>query len=378
MRRTDILKGNRILGGAGRFVMHRLREAALYPRMLRPAGTPRIAFLPADVRTMSSLLRGYNMAEAFEDMGWNPIVLHKQLEPVQRARILRWFRPDIAVLLGSRLAANSHRLLDGIPYVYDLDDADFANPEKEPAIRADVAHAAGVAAGSRYIADWCRPLNPNTTIIWTGSPDIEPIWTDHAARAPIVTWAQSAPGRYGNEFAFVTEVMERVAARRPGVAFRLYGCTPEDEGHPLVQRLRAAGVAVELKPFLDGYSDFIASLQEVAVGLSAVIPRHEFSKGKSFGKILAYLSAGVPVIASDEVDHAVFFRPETGIVSNDPEVWVAQTLALLDDPARRAAMASAAHADFRRHLTTEVAARKLDALCRRVLAASPPPTKGPY
>lgn len=347
--------------------MHRLREAALYPRLLGPRRTPRIAFLPADVQTMSSLLRGYNMAESFQTMGWNPIVLHKQLEPVQRRRILRLFRPDIAVLLGSRLAANSHSLLQGIPYVYDIDDADFHDPALEARIRADVSHAAGVATGSRYIADWCRPLNPNTTIIWTGSPYIEPNWTDHGERSPIVTWAQSAPTRYEAEFSFVMEVMERVAAGRPGVKFRLYGCSPEDAKHPLVQRLTAAGVDVELKPFFSNYSDFIASLQEVAVGLSAIIPSSAFSRGKSFGKILAYLSAGVPVIASDEVDHEVFFQPQTGVVSNDPDVWVKSIEALLSNPERRNAIAMAAHADFCKHLTTDVAAKQLDRLCRSVI-----------
>ncbi|WP_425093906.1 glycosyltransferase family protein [Tropicimonas sp. S265A] len=357
------------LRAVGRYVMHRLREAALYPRMAVPASTPRIVFLPSDVRTMSSLLRGYNMAEAFQTMGWNPIVLPKQLDPGQRRRILRFFRPDMAVLLGSRLPANSRHLLEGIPYVYDLDDADFHNPALEEEIRADVTRADGVAAGSRYIANWCEALNPNTTIIWTGSPDIEPDWTDHTQREGVVTWAQSAPTRYKLEFAFVTDVMERVAAARPGVKFRLYGCGPEDADHPLVQRLRAAGVDVELKPFMDGYADFIASLQETAVGLSAIIPSNAFSKGKSFGKILAYLSAGVPVIASDEVDHGAFFRPETGIVSNDPEVWAEKTIALLDDPALRNAMVQAAHADFRKHLTTEVAAEQLDRLCRAILEA---------
>lgn len=349
--------------------MHRLREMALYPRLLLSARTPRIVFLTADVRTMSSLLRGYNMAEAFRGMGWNPIVLPKQLEPKQRARVLRYFRPDIAVLLGSRLSANSHELLQGIPYIYDLDDADFHNTALEAAIRADVMQAAGVAAGSRYIAEWCKALNPNTTIIWTGSPNTEPDWIDHVQREGVVTWAQSAPTKYTLEFAFVVEVMERVAARHPGVKFRLYGCVPADDAHPLVQRMRAAGVDVELKPFMDSYADFIASLQEVAVGLSAIIPSNAFSKGKSFGKILAYLSAGVPVIASDEVDHGAFFSAGTGIVSNDPEVWVKHIEALLQDPDHRNRMANAAHAEFRKHLTTQVAADKLDALCRSVLAS---------
>ncbi|MEY8842268.1 hypothetical protein AB9K41_24835, partial [Cribrihabitans sp. XS_ASV171] len=59
---------------------------------------------------------------------------------------------------------------------------------------------------------------------------------------------------------------------------------------------------MELKPFMS-YDEFLASLRDVAVGLSPVHPDSDFSKGKSFGKILAYLDAKVPVICSEAVDH---------------------------------------------------------------------------
>ena len=75
------------LYGAGRFVMHRLRELKLYAGMRRPG--LRMAVLPSTGREMSSLLRGYNVAEELAGRGWNTLVLPAQLEAVQRRRVLR-------------------------------------------------------------------------------------------------------------------------------------------------------------------------------------------------------------------------------------------------------------------------------------------------
>lgn len=350
------------LYGAGRFVMHRLRELKLYAGMRRPG--LRMAVLPSTGREMSSLLRGYNVAEELAGRGWNTLVLPAQLEAVQRRRVLRRFRPDIALLLGSRHRDNSAALLQGIPFLYDLDDADFHDPRLVERIRIDVRAAAGVIAGSAYVEAWCRELNPRTKVIWTGSPEPSGDFPPQTARGPLVTWAQSAPFNYPAELGFVTDVL--CALEAPAFTFRLYGCKPEHADHPAVERIRAQGVRVELMPFMP-YADFLASLDEVAVGLSPVIPDSPFSRGKSFGKILAYLSAGVAIIASDEVDHGRFFRPATGVISNDPAVWTRETAALLADPARREAMAQAAFSDFRDRLSTRAACTQVETFAHEVL-----------
>jgi len=203
-------------------------------------------------------------------------------------------------------------------------------------------------------------------VIWTGSPDVPSDWPPQKTRGQIVTWAQTTPTGYRPEFTFVTQVMEGLAARRSGLVLRLYNCSPEDAHDPLVKRLQKAGIDVQLKPLL-AYPEFIASLREAAVGLTVISPESDFGKGKSFGKVLAYISAGVPVVASDAADHAVFFQEGTGVVSNDPQEWMDRIGALLDDPAARDKMALAAHADFRESLTTEAAADKLDAFCKEIL-----------
>lgn len=350
------------------FVGHRAREAMLWPKIFN-AGPRRILFLPSDIRIASSALRGYDLAEELEARGWSTLVLPKQIELSQRKRLIRLFQPDIAVLLKSRHRANSYRLLDRIPLIYDIDDADFHNPRIKDRIREDVTHADAVIAGSRYVADWCRQFNANTTISWSGSAPIATTWPKHADRAPIVSWAQADPLGYDPERAFVMDVFRRVVARRSSVTLRLFGCRPGTQDHPDYRALRDMGVDLELRPMLP-YRDFIASLTEVAVGLSAIMPENEFSRGKSFGKILAYFSAGVPVITSDEGDHSVILKGDVAVVSNDPQVWADSIVELLGDPDRRDRMAAAAHEVFLKHLSTRAAADRLERVAKSLIESA--------
>lgn len=333
------------------------REAALYPRILGAGrGQPRIAFLPSHGPEQSSLLRAYHMADQLRLHGWQSIVLPKELLLGQRNRVLRRFRPDLVVVQQCRHVLNRLRFLTDWPLVLDIDDADFLDPKLTDELEAMARHARGVVCGSRYIRDWALGMNPNSEVIWTGTPISRQAWPPHSTRAPILTWAQSSPIGYPAEFGFVRKLLPMIVARQGALRFRLYGWdAPRD--HPVIAELRAAGVEVELMPFM-AYGAFIATLREVAVGLSPIVPVG-FGRGKSFGKILAYLDAGVPVVCSDEADHALFFSADTGVVSNDPAIWVDAIVALLADPARRDAMAEAAGAAFADQLSTSVAGERL-------------------
>lgn len=342
-----------------RFLMHRLREAALYARSFG-RGKGRILFIPSTGRQYAGLLRGYEIAAALRNRGWHCLVLPKQLEPVQRRRVAKYYAPDLVILLKSRDDANYPHFFAGTPYLYDLDDADFVDPRLVGRIREDVAGATAVMAGSRYVAAWCRQHNANTHVIWTGSRPVEAKWPDHTARGPILTWAQSNPVKYPREFDFVVAVMERIAKQRDGLTLRLYGGDAARDGGRSTH-LERLGVKVQWMPFMD-YTAFIRSLGDVAVGFSPIAMESEFSKGKSFGKILAYINAHVPVITSDEVDHGAFFTPGSGIVSNDPEAWVREAVALLDAPERRNDMARTAYDLFMQNMSLEVTATKVENL----------------
>lgn len=316
----------------------------------------------------SSMLRAYNIADELEKLGWSCLVLHMRLGASQRRRLLRLFAPDIVFVQQCRHPLNRIEHLGDLPIVLDMDDADFLEARMVPLIEPVAIRARGVIGGSRFIRDWAAERNPNTTVIWTGTPVSPSRPPPQAGRKRVVTWAQAAPLGYVAEFALVHRIMRDVAQRSSPFIFRLYGWDAAPS-HPYVDDLRSLGIEVEILPFMP-YSDFLRSLRDVSVGLSPIVPV-DFSRGKSFGKILAYLDAGVPVVCSDEADHSLFFTRESGVVTNDHEVWVDAICGLLADPARRQAMVDAAHERFVTELSIEAAARRVDAFLRPLLSAAP-------
>lgn len=343
-----------------------LREAGLYPRLIASTTNgPRVAFMPGEGRVWSSLLRAYNVAEALDQMGWSTLVVPPQLGLSQRRRILRMFGPDVVVVQQCRHPLNRIEYLREWHLVLDIDDADFLSPELDTALTDMACHAQAVICGSRFVRDWAQARNPNSTVVWTGGPVTDKPSPAQRDRGPVVTWAQSRPLQYPSEFAFAERVLLDVARQRPDVRYRMYGWDAAED-HPSLARLRAAGISLELRPFLS-YDAFLASLHDVAVGLCPYVPEG-FVLGKSFGKIIGYLDARVPVVCSDVGDHSQFFTAGTGIVSNDPAVWVDAVTGLLADADWRQAMADGAHARYLTHLSLDAAAAQVDAVLRPIAA----------
>lgn len=345
-----------------------LREAPVWPAVLRRGRGRSVAFLPSKGREMSSLLRIHAIAESIRGLGWGTVVIPATLTLAQRQRLLALYAPDVIVMQGARHPLNRPALYPGHRIVYDMDDADFHLPHLADAVDAAMADVALVMAGSRYVADWCRAKGAPARVVWTGTPISRTVRRDHRYREPVVAWAQSAPVDYAGERRFVLDVMSRVAASRPGVRLRLFGRRATDDP-AMLDAFRAAGVAAEWLPMMS-YDRYLRAFDDVAVGLSPICPENPFSRGKSFGKVLAYLDRGVPVIASDEADHSLFFTPRTGILSNDPAKWARAIDRLLDDATARQEMADAAFEALERRLSTAAAAQEIDACLRDLLGKS--------
>lgn len=361
----------------GRKILNQLErmraEARLLARALRlwRAPGPRVLFFPSDRPEGASLLRAWLMAEALGAFGWQAAAVPPILKRGGRRRVVRLFRPDLLVFQQCRHALNDGAQAFGRPYVLDTDDADFylTVPGLAERLERTSRGARGVIAGSRFLRDWHAGRNPRTGIIWTGTPISDGRRPPHAERAPdgvpVLAWAQAKPLTYTEELAFVLDLARRLQRRGTGFRLRFYGIATEDEARALRDRI-PAGIPVELIAPLS-YPEFLVSLREVAVGLSPIIASSPFSRGKSFGKILGYLDARVPVITSDEADHALFFTPETGVVSNDPDRWETEAARLLASPAARDAMSAAAFETFTRELSLTAAAAKTDRVLRALL-----------
>jgi len=315
-------------------------------------------------------LRGHAIARALPNAGIHAVVLPAGLNAWQRKALRKSYAPRAVLLQQTRNRWNTPDLYPGIPCILDVDDADIIDPQAQARIGTIASRCHGVVAGSRFLASLFRQHNPNTQVIWTGTyltgvPGAQP----NNERARIVAWAPSDPFGYPDEADFVLETVRQLADI-PAFTFRIYGIAPEKR-EQAKQRFGSdlpTNVTLELTPPLP-YERFIASLAEVAIGLQPVCESNPYSMGKSFGKVLAYLAADVAVIASNNIDHPLFFEHErNGLLPVDqPADWAAACAGLLADPEKRHALASEARADFLARLTTEKAAHLLSRVMHQAI-----------
>lgn len=356
-------------------VVELAQELPLRAALTRSGGLqPLAVFLPCEGRVGAAHLRIYAVAEALRPFGWRCLVMPPTLRLHQRQRLLTRLAPDVLVMQGARHDLNRPALYPGSPIVYDVDDADFHLPHLEGPMRSAMSDVDAVIAGSRYIADWCRGEGASgVEVVWTGTPVSTRPRRAHQRRSPLIAWSQTRPQTYRREAELVRVVAARLAVRRPGVTLRLYDRQPGDDPS-FANSFKAPGLTVEWVRSAS-YSEYLASFDDVSLGFAPLCPETPFNRGKSFGKVLAYLDREVPVLASDAGEHGAFFRPGLGVLSNDPDIWVSEADRLLGDAAGRARMAEAAHGAFEARLTTKAAAYQVDRILRRVAGLVSKPRK---
>jgi hypothetical protein len=260
---------------------------------------------------------------------------------------------------------NQPKLYPEYPCVLDADDCDYLDPRNHDRIAQCAEDAAEIIGGSRFVAGLLGKHNPRKAhIIWTCTPKpaTAPV-VDPGLRSPIVAWAHEQPLKFLEEADLMQRVMTEVC-RLTKCTFWLFG-TREDEASAWFEPIRTAGGTCLAIPRM-GYEAYLAKVADAAVGLQPVCLTHEFSRGRSFGKILAYLSGQVAVVASDAVDHPLFFRHgQNGFLTSDAvDDWVNCIVPLVQDQVLRRRVAIAGWDDFHTRLTTEVFAQLLNPILR--------------
>lgn len=327
----------------------------------RPQAGGRVAFLPSRGREQSSLLRVYNVAGALRPLGWQPLVIPWTLTLAQRRRLLARFHPDVLVMQGARHDLNRPEFYPEYPIVYDMDDADFHLSHLKTLVTEAMGQVQAVIAGSSYVADWCRGQGAKAHVVWTGTPVLRRKRRPQAKRPPVVAWAQTRPETYRQEAAFVLQVMQQLSRQHPEVQLRLYD--RQGQEGDFLDRFLEAGIRVEWRESCK-YSDYLRSFDDVSLGLAPLCPETPFSRGKSFGKVLAYLDTHVPVIASDACEHGRFFGVGNPVLPNDPGLWVKRMAQLLKNASLRQMIVDNDFARFREQLSLEAAARHVDRVLR--------------
>jgi len=292
--------------------------------------------------------------------GWRLISVPPTLSLSQRRRIIEFDKPDLILLQQSRHPLNRPALYGDIPVIFDADDADILDTRCADTVIDCCRGSVSIIAGSRFLRDQFRVHNPNVAIVWTST------YIDHAdkpipadQRGPVLTWAPAGPLDYIEEAKFVRDVILQLA-RRTTFSFRLYGVAEsrKQEADDYLEPMRKVGLSVQTFPQMS-YPSFVQSLSSAAVGLHPVCTAtNPFSRGKSFGKLLAYLAADVAIVTSNAVDHPLFFQDDVNgmLVANDVDQWVERCERLITIPDLRRKLVGAARLDFLRRLTSARAA----------------------
>lgn len=276
-------------------------------------------------------------------------------------------QPDLIMMQMERHPLNRPRFYHPYPVIFDIDDADFLWEHAHDIVIECIRDSAGVIAGSRYVAEYAGKFNPSVEVVWTGGPAQEAIGgLPQADRPNIVAWGHSRPLDYPAEAEFIQSVLIEVGNRIP-VEYWIFGCDTNQDHSKLADRLMASGIKVRFHHSMSN-EKFTQKLGEVAIGLQVLSDINEFSRGKSFGKILNYLCAGVVVVASNSAEHPLFFRNGVnGYLASSQSEWVDAITDLLRDPVRRAELSVNAFQQYKEQLTVRAAAAKYDVFFRNVV-----------
>lgn len=317
----------------------------------------------------SSNLRAWLVAPELQRLGWRVVVMPEPLSLEQRLRILRLERPDVIWLQQTRHPLNQAHLYSPTPCVLDADDADYLDPRHHDLIAKCAADSAAVVGGSHFVAELLGRHNSHRHVLWTCTPKPHhPPQIAPEDRAPIVAWAHERPMLFPHEASLMQRVMIEVCRRTP-CTFWLFGSEPA-EADAWLRPIRDAGGECEAIPLMP-YEAYLDKVAQAAIGLQPVCLQNEFSRGRSFGKILAYLSGQVAVVASAAVEHPKFFRSgDNGYLATDETgQWVEPVVQLCEDRVLRRSVALSGWRDFHERLTTDVFARLLDPILRDVIAS---------
>lgn len=316
----------------------------------------------------SSLLWGPLLGSELKEYGWNIVVIPSHLSLRQRKQLIRWTKPRAILMIKGRNPYNYPSLYSPIPTVFILDDADYVKEQLRDQVIECCKQSKAIIAGNETVKLWCKQYNANVSVIWVPHPRREhPVARENYQRRQIIAWAHSSPRNYPIEVKFIHSTIKQLNKLTQNFEFWFYGINTETDLHEFLSPLIHQGVNVKGIPFALSYDEYIGSLENVAIGLHPVCLENPFSHGKSFGKILSYIYSDVAVVTHDVLDHTKFFKHRVnGMLSNDPYGYAQCIYELIANPTLRQSIVNQAKKDFNQHLTTSVAAKKINLVLQSI------------
>jgi glycosyltransferase involved in cell wall biosynthesis len=309
--------------------------------------TPSILFITIGANKPSTRLRMTPLAERLRRRGWRVTTSEVPNSLPGRIGLLHDAGRHDLVLLQKKLFPGAYiRLLRRANprLLFDVDDAImFHELERgEPVTgrffqrySTTAAAACMVIAGNRYVAEFARAARPSG-----GQADIAilptPIDTNHLTAKPahdagdgfVVGWIGTKGNLY--QLSPLADALREVQAQVPGFRLRVIAdAAPE-----------LAGIIVESQPWR--YATEAADLHGFDVGIMPLADTL-WNRGKGGFKLLQYMAAGLPAVASPVGINTDIVRPgDNGFLAADPAAWREALLALAGDGQLRRRVGAAA------------------------------------
>jgi glycosyltransferase involved in cell wall biosynthesis len=258
----------------------------------------------------------------------------------------------------------------GKKILYDLDDAvqfrpddtlpvgalpsAFRSAELDRRFIESVRAASVIVAGNHNLAAHARALGARrVTVIPTGVDLQRYPARQHAARAGVkLVWIGSGPT---SGFLFQRRALfQRLQQRWPELALRVV-CDRWPDWD---------GVTVERAPWSREREG--ALLADCDIGISPM-PDTPYTRGKCGYKLVQYLAAGLPVVASPVGCHAEIIG-DAGVLARDDDEWVQALAPLIEDAALRAELGARGRARVAQLYDLPVLAPQLAAALRSAVA----------
>lgn len=250
------------------------------------------------------------------------------------------------------------------PYVLDLDDAWFQRYACHP--RAFVRRAlstkleniargaAAVVVGNEYLAAWARELGARHVVHIPTATDLDCAIERKSSGRPFTIGWLGTPltARYVQEIA---KALGEVCSL-PDTRLRLVGAGKNFTAEDFAYEIRAWSEESETE-----------ELSKFDVGI-APLPDRPWERGKSGFKIIRYMAAALPVVASPVGANAsIVIDGETGFLVRTADEWVAALERLRADPSLRWRMGQAGRARAEEQYSTSA---HIDRLAETLLRAS--------
>lgn len=259
-----------------------------------------------------------------------------------------------------------------IPIVYDFDDPiwmPYTSPTngvlsrlKWPSKVASICRlATAVTAGNRLLAGWARQYSSHVHVVPSTVDLARYPEKDHQQKPPVVTlgWTGSH-----STLPFLEELLPTLSQFSGARPCRLLVISHTDDYRP-------AGLPCEVKSKKWQASTEAEDLLEMDIGL-APFPNTGWTPWRCHGKILQYMAAGIPTVASpigivpDYIQDGV-----NGFLAETPAEWIDKLGRLAADPELRRRIGQAGRATIAEHYSAQVWAPRFLEILRQAKEMGP-------